>query len=114
MPDDFVNKNFKILQTAQENILVGENKSFSFQDKKTSLLFEKIKALGTPLGEFCSVNNGVNTGNAANILLSKEPYSDKYLKIIEGKDINRYSIAWNGNWINYDSSLKKTIKLSDL
>jgi len=112
--DDFYKKTFNSILISQKNILIGENKSFNFQDEKTNSLFEKINQAGVALGEICSVNNGVNTGNAANILLSKEPKTEKYLKIIEGKDVNRYSIKWNNNWINYDSNLKKTIKLSDL
>lgn len=112
--DDFIKTTQNLIQISQKNILIGENKSFTFQDKTTNSLFEKINKTGTSLGEICSVNNGVNTGNAANVLLSKEKKSEKYLKIIEGKDVNRYSINWNGNWINYDSNLKKTIKLSDL
>ncbi len=112
--DDFYKKTYRLIKVLQQNILIGENKSFNFQTKKTNLIFEKINQSGVPLGELCSVNNGVNTGNAANILLSKQPKSEKYLKILEGKDINRYSIKWNNNWINYDKNLKKTIKLSDL
>ncbi len=113
-PEDFIQNSYKSIQCVQNSILISQNKSFNFQDKKMNSVFDKINKAGIPLGEICSVNNGVNTGNAANILLSKEQKNDKYLKIIEGKNINRYSIAWNGNWINYDSSLKKTIKLSDL
>jgi len=112
--DDFYKKTYNLVQILQQNILIGENKSFNFQNKKTNSIFEKINQAGILLGDICSVNNGVNTGNAANILLSKEQKTEKFLKILEGKDVNRYSIIWNNNWINYDKNLKKTIKLSDL
>jgi len=112
--NDFIMNTQKIIQIPQKKILIGENNSFNFQDEATNSIFEKIRRVGVSLGEICSVNNGVNTGNAANILLSKEKKTDKHLKIIEGKDVNRYSLNWNTNWINYDTNLKKTIKLSDL
>ncbi|TAF99366.1 MAG: restriction endonuclease subunit M [Cytophagia bacterium] len=112
--DDFIEMTPNSIQVPQKNILISENNFFNFQDKITNSLFEKISKKGILLGEICSVNNGVNTGNAANILLSKKKKNEKYLKIIEGKDINRYAIHWNNNWINYDSNLKKTISLSDL
>jgi hypothetical protein len=104
----------KIIYNSQNQILIGENKAFNFQEKHINSLFEKIKKQGKELNYFCSVNNGVNTGNAANILLSQKQKTSNYLKILEGKDISRYHIRWNGNWINYDPSLKKTIKLTDL
>ena len=104
----------KIIFTPQSQILIGENKVFNFQEKHINTLFEKIKQQGTMLDNFCSVNNGVNTGNAANVLLSKQQKTTQFLKILEGKDIHRYFIQWNGNWINYDPTLKNKIQLSDL
>jgi hypothetical protein len=98
----------------QEKVLFGENNAFVFESPEIMSLFTKIKSKGIPLGNYCSVNNGVNTGNAANFLLADQPKSQTYRKLLEGKDVHRYFITWGGNWINYDPNLKKKIKVQDL
>lgn len=98
----------------QKNILIGENKSFSFAKPEIQKIISKLTADNPKLDYFCSVNNGVNTGNVANILLSEKAENKNYRKILEGKDINRYKTQWKGLWINYDPSLKNRIKLKDL
>ena len=98
----------------QKNILIGMNKSFSIVKPETQIIVSKLSKNNPKLDFFCSVNNGVNTGNAANVLLSEKPLNKKYRKILEGKDINRFSTKWKNLWIHYDPSLKSRIKLEDL
>jgi hypothetical protein len=93
------------LEISQKDILFGESHAFVFQNPERMHLFEKICKHGEELGKFCSVNNGVNTGNAASVLLSETKKGKMYRKILEGKDIFRYSIIWGKNWINYDPSM---------
>jgi hypothetical protein len=97
----------------QDNILSGDSLSFSFNSSSNSYILDKISKY-EKLEKFCSVNNGVNTGNTANILLSEKKINEKYKKILEGKNIHRYSITWKNLYINYDSNLKKTIDIKSL
>lgn len=109
-------QNFKqpeVLTINSSKILVGENNVFSFLDSKLLSIIEKIEQ-NKKVKDFFSVNNGVNTGNCAEILLSDSKESDKHFKILEGKNINKYITTWKGLWINYDHNLKKTINLEDL
>lgn len=109
-------QNFKqpeVLTINSSKILVGENNVFSFLDSKLLSVIEKIEQ-NKKVKDFFSVNNGVNTGNCAEILLSDSKESDKHFKILEGKNINKYITTWKGLWINYDHNLKKTINLEDL
>lgn len=97
----------------QSNLLIGENKVFSFLNKDKLNLISKIEK-HKKISNYFSVNNGVNTGNCAEILLSHEKINEKHLKILEGKNINKYITQWNGLYINYDSDLRNTIDLSKL
>jgi hypothetical protein len=110
--DEFFNPNS--ISINQKEILVGDNKSFSFSNPEKQKLISKIFNQSNKLDYFCSVNNGVNTGNAANVLLCDKPLNKNYRKILEGKDINRYVTRWKGLWIHYDPTLKSRIKLKDL
>ncbi|HYM19793.1 MAG TPA: TaqI-like C-terminal specificity domain-containing protein [Candidatus Kapabacteria bacterium] len=115
-----VHENPKELEAAQYSkvkqatIISGDNQAFSFLNEILRSLMEKIKIEGVPLEEICSVNNGVNTGNAADILLSRENKGQTYRRILEGKDVNRYGISWGGWWVNYDPELKKTLDPKNL
>jgi hypothetical protein len=107
-------KQHNAIQINQKNILINDNKSFSFIDQTTMEIVTKINNKNAKLSYFCSVNNGANTGNVANILLSKEPLNENYRKILEGKDINRYTKKWKNLWINYDATLRSKIIITDL
>ncbi|EKD44201.1 MAG: hypothetical protein ACD_71C00215G0008 [uncultured bacterium (gcode 4)] len=111
-PEDF----FKIKYSDfnQGDYIKTENNNFVIFDASYGPLIEKIKNHTSLLWEICYINNGVNTGNVANILLSRTNEGFKYRKILEWKDINKFSVAWNNLWINYDSSLKLSISLNEL
>jgi hypothetical protein len=81
--------NPEVLSINSSKILVGENNVFSFLDSKLLNIIEKIEK-SKKVKDFFSVNNGVNTGNCAEILLSDSKKSEKHLKILEGKNINKY------------------------
>ncbi|MBU4242595.1 MAG: Eco57I restriction-modification methylase domain-containing protein, partial [Nanoarchaeota archaeon] len=92
---------------------ISQNNFLLLNQSYLSLL-RKIESKSTFLGKLTEISNGVNTGNAAPILLSKKQQNSMYRKILEGKDICRYSLTWNGLWINYDRTLKNRIDLSKL
>jgi len=62
---------------------------------------EKIK---TYLGDYVNVNNGIVTGNDKKFI-SNSKIDDRYKKIIRGKDIKRYSVLENKEYVLYDSNL---------
>lgn len=74
----------------------------------------KIRIETIPLKEICEINNGLNPGNVRHILISNEKITGSHQKMVLGKDIKRYSLDWSGIWVNYDHSLKSTIKISDI
>lgn len=66
-----------------------------------------------PLGHVVAVNNGLNPGNVRRRLFAEKKLTSKHRKLLLGKDINRFRIAWSGTWINYDPSLKKRLTPED-
>lgn len=110
--DEFFIKNS--IKIKQKELMFGDFKIFSIKNNNDLKLLNKIIKNSNKLDVYCSVNNGVNTGNAAKILLSNKNIGSKYRKILEGKDINRYLVNWGGLWINYDTDIKKKINVKDL
>jgi adenine-specific DNA-methyltransferase len=110
--EEFENIEFNVVE--QSNILFGEYSNFTVQNQSRKDLCIKLEQRSKKLEFFCSVNNGVNTGNAANILLSKSKETPLHRKILEGKDVNRFAINWGGYWINYDKDIKSKIDIKQL
>lgn len=110
--EGFIRDNFNLID--QEDYSKSEQNRFFLGNRDVMNLISKIKKDSVDLGEICSIKNGVNTGNAADILLSDSRKGEKYRRILEGKDINRYFIRWNNLWIHYDPTLKKRIDLKEL
>ncbi|MCG2462069.1 N-6 DNA methylase [Flavobacteriaceae bacterium F89] len=64
--------------------------------------------------QYYKLKNGLNPGNIKHILISDVKLNDKYKPIIWGKEFNKYSIKWGGQFINYDINIEKTITLHDI
>jgi hypothetical protein len=109
---DFQNISFNF--TKQINYLNSFQNRFFISSDITFQVIQKIEEGKILLSDICDIKNGVNTGNAAKILLSEKKINNNYRQILEGKDIGRYKIEWHGLWINYDHSLKQKIDFSEL
>ncbi len=65
------------------------------------------------LGDIWEVSNGLNPGNVKHLLLSASRLTPKHKKMLLGRDIQRYALKWSGTWVNFDPSLKETIKQNE-
>ena len=63
---------------------------------------------------FYTLKNGLNPGNIKNILIRDTKDSINHKPIIWGKELNRNSITWGGQFINYDYNIADTISLEDI
>jgi len=75
-------------------------------------LVPRVKTVA--LGSRWHVNNGLNPGNVRHILFAESKKSPKHQKLLLGRDLQRYRLAWSGTWVNYDHSLKSKLKPSDV
>jgi len=101
-------------KTTQNEFSKAFQNRYFISSNTTVSLIQKINDNKKTLTELCDIKNGINTGNAAKILLSLQKNDSNYRPILEGKDVNKYEINWGGLWINYDHSLKKRIDINDL
>lgn len=81
----------------------------NFYPKLNSNVDSEIK-----LKTIAELSNGLNPGNVKHILLSDTKESDKYQKMVLGKDIKNYNIKWSGTWVNYDRNLKNILTVDDI
>lgn len=106
--------NLNLTKLNKSNFLRNNNYNFTIGDSSSFEIISKIKQNTVPLGDIFEIKNGVNTGNAASVLLSEDKKDDRYLPIIEGKDIQRFNVNWGGTYICYDKDIRDKIDLKSL
>ena len=82
-------------------------KVFNF-DKENSIL-EKLDRVSKKLIDYCFIKEAIHTGNVRQKLIANEKVNSNYFPLLRGKDCDRYSISWQGLYINYDYSIQKNI-----
>jgi len=93
-----------IKTTNSKNILESENHVFTVE-ADFFRIDSKIKKVQTiPLGEITKIYQGIITGDNKKYL-SDKAQNEKWQKIIRGRDINRYSIEFNDNYVFYEPSI---------
>jgi len=78
---------------------------------KSALLLSKIKCQSTTLGEIGDVKDGIIQSKIPDILFLKKPKDNYSKRLLFGKDIARYVITFNNNWVNYKPIEMKRIEL---
>jgi len=97
----------KKYETPQDELLMNSEAQFFNMEIR-------IKVPTKILSEIAIVSNGLNPGNVRHILLSRNRETIYHKKMLLGRDIQKYSISWSGNWVNYNPNLKNSIKVSDI
>lgn len=100
------------LLTRAYNIVQGDLQKdkehrFILAEPKLNNLLKLIEKDKDNLGDFYHGFNGINPGNQRNKVVTKSPPKDdeRYKKVIDGKNVSRYSITWGGEWVLYDKKI---------
>lgn len=98
---------------AQNYFLTIPNFEISVINRDKHSIVQKLLQLPS-IKDFYKLKNGLNPGNIKHILISETQQSEKHKQIIWGKDINKYSIKWSGDFINYDQNIISTLSFEDI
>ena len=64
-------------------------------------ILEKIKQNSVPLSEVADTKQGIIVGDEKKYITQK-PDSEKYKKVLRGRNIGKYTLNWNGEYVFYD------------
>jgi len=71
-------------------------------DVSSDAVRKRIENVSTiPLGDLCTIYQGIITGNNKKFLSESAPNS-KWKKILRGRDFNRYELTYSGIYVYYD------------
>ena len=79
-------------------------------DEATFKLVKKIQNKSIQLENLTETKDGVIQGAVDDLLFINVPQDSKSKPLLMGKDINRYSLSFNNNWINYKPAEMMTIE----
>lgn len=112
-----VNENLSFIKKndmLQSYFIQSHKKSFNFFDKKSMKLKEKLDINAKPLREFLEVNQAIALKHERAKYLLRERRNERCKKVIDGRNIRRYSLRWGGLYLNYDVSAIHSCKREDI
>ncbi|HQZ78784.1 MAG TPA: N-6 DNA methylase [Bacteroidia bacterium] len=71
-------------------------------------IIDRCKLDSIDLGKICYCTVGINTGYIKEEMTSLRKVDSRYHRMLNGKDIGRNFVDWNGEWIMYDSEFVKS------
>lgn len=108
---NFVNQN----KIKQESFLAMRKKAFVITlDKERLQLKEKLEANSEIFKTFFEINQGIALKHDRDKYIQKTRKDDTYRRVIDGKDINRYSLTWGGDYLKYDINAIHSCKREDI
>lgn len=82
----------------------GSDATFNiYISKNAKTIIDLMWSNAIPLKEICYCTVGINTGYIKNELTSTNKVDERYNKMLNGKNIGRNTVSWQGDWIMYDS-----------
>lgn len=67
-------------------------------------ILDKIEKESVPLGKILDTRQGIIVGNEKEWVV-KNPANSKYKKVLRGKNIDKYAVQFNNNYVFYDRSM---------
>jgi len=80
-------------------------------DPKRFSLTKKIRNQSVILGDISDIRDGIIQSKIPDILFLKKVVDEDTKKLLFGKDVTKYKIRFNNNWVNYKPDMMMKIEL---
>lgn len=81
----------------KKEILSSSSYSFNFNSNKLSISKNTI-----PLKEICNINQAIALKGDKKLSVKFRNDENKYYRLLDGRNINKYVINWSGEYLDYD------------
>jgi adenine-specific DNA-methyltransferase len=96
----------------KETIKRDSKYSFVYQlDPVIEKVFEKEHST---FGSICDINQGIALRGSKALSLKDTKDNDECYKLLDGRNINKYSVKWDGVWLDYDLDRIHSCKRKDI
>lgn len=102
------------LLTTKSKINFLSQNNFSFNVNTNEIIENIFSKKIKPLKEFCEVNQAIALKGDKSLSLKDNNPKGKYYKLLDGRNINRYTIEWDGVFLDYDLERIHSCKRKDI
>ena len=88
------------------------NKNFTFNINSDDFI-DNFFVNKQPLSYYCTINQAIALKGDKSISV-KTSYKNGYYKLLDGRNINKYSIEWSGNYLDYSLDRIHSCKRKDI
>ncbi|MCX5776471.1 MAG: N-6 DNA methylase [Candidatus Firestonebacteria bacterium] len=105
----------KTQEISQKSFSLSYKNSFNVNiNDSSAALKEKIESLTSKLGDLVEINQAIALKHERAKYLANKKIDESYKKVLDGRNINRYSLNWNGEYLKYDIKAIHSCKREDI
>lgn len=93
---------------------VNRDSKFSFVYQFDPIIEKVYEKEHLTFGSICDINQGIALKGDKSLSLKERKENDECYKLLDGRNINKYSLKWDGVWLDYDLDRIHSCKRKDI
>ena len=93
---------------------VNRDSKFSFVYQLDPIIEKVYEKEHLSFGSICDINQGIALKGDKYLSLKESKENDECYKLLDGRNINKYSLKWDGVWLDYDLDRIHSCKRKDI
>jgi tRNA1(Val) A37 N6-methylase TrmN6 len=93
---------------------VNRDSKFSFVYQLDPIIEKVYEKEHLTFGSICNINQGIALKGDKSLSLKESEENDECYKLLDGRNINKYSLKWDGVWLDYDLDRIHSCKRKDI
>src|SRR5690554_4274656 len=93
---------------------VNRDSKYSFVYQLDPIIEKVYEKEHFTFGSICDVNQGIALKGDKSLSLKESKVNDECYKLLDGRNINKYSLKWDGVWLDYDLDRIHSCKRKDI
>ncbi|MCB0538316.1 MAG: Eco57I restriction-modification methylase domain-containing protein [Bacteroidetes bacterium] len=93
---------------------VNRDSKFSFVYQLDPIIEKVYEKEHLTFGSICDINQGIALKGDKSLSLKESKENEESYKLLDGRNINKYSLNWDGVWLDYDLDRIHSCKRKDI
>ncbi|MFA6748207.1 MAG: TaqI-like C-terminal specificity domain-containing protein [Aminobacterium sp.] len=110
---ELTNERIKKLSDLKKST-INSDPGYSFVYILDPIIEKVYEKKHTKFGEVCNINQGIALKGDKSLSLKDKKENDKCYKVLDGRNINKYTLNWDGVWLDYDLDRIHSCKRKDI
>lgn len=93
---------------------INRDSKYSFVYQLDPIIEKVYEKEHLTFGSICNINQGIALKGDKSLSLKNSKENDECYKLLDGRNINKYSVKWDGVWLDYDIERIHSCKRKDI